>query len=188
MISQYGERPIASTFIQEKIKQTMLERYGVERPMQLMHVREAMMSGSVAKYGVPFPMQSAEFQRQMFEQRDGISWMSKPEKAFRVMLEAQYGRDNIKVQRLLERKWSVDFYVVSIDTWVSFDGAYWHGLDRPIEQIGASTKPHDRAIYEKWLKDRELDAFMNERNMRFIRITDRDFKLDPASCLRRVQP
>ena len=186
-INRYGENPIASKQIQKRIKRTMVNKYGVERPMQLLHVRQAMMCGSIAKWGVPFPMQSVEFQKHIFEQRDKISWMSKPEKAFRVLLESKYGKENVKVQQLIERKWSIDFYIVSLDTWVSFDGVYWHGLDRDIDVIKSSTRIRDQAIYKKWLKDRELDTYVDINKLRLIRITDVEFKTNPQSCLFKIE-
>jgi hypothetical protein len=177
---------MASPQIREKQIKTMRQNWGVDYAMQLQHVKDALMSGSIAKFGVPFPMQNIEHQKKIFSQRDGMTWMSKPEKQFRILLEEKFGKENVKVQQLLEGKWSVDFYVLTIDTWVSFDGVYWHGLDRPLDEIKNSLKPRDIAIYKKWIKDRELDIYMTERNMRLVRITDSDFRSDPFACISRV--
>lgn len=210
MMSRYGvEHALQSQEFSNKQKETMFERYGVEYsvyspelrmrqiksmqqnwgvsyPMQLEHVKDALVSGSIAKFGVSYPMQSVEFQKQAFQKRDKNSWMSKPEKKFRILLEEKFGKENVKVQQLIERKWSVDFYVVSIDVWISFDGVYWHGLDRSIDEIKKSSKPRDKAIYEKWLKDRELDEYMIKNHMKLVRITDKEFEQSSSNCLNRL--
>lgn len=211
LLKRYGvEHALQSPELMIKFKRTMQERWGVEQPMasselcarqvatmrknwgvdntwDIPHVRQALMSGSIAKYGVPYPMQNVEFQKKWFAQRDGISWMSKPEKQFRVLLEEKYGKENVMVQRLVERKWSIDFYVKTIDTWISFDGVYWHGLDRPIEDIRESVKPRDVAIYAKWVKDREFDAYVVSHHLRLVRITDQEFESDPHACILKLE-
>ncbi len=62
-------------------------------------------------------------------------------------------------------------------------GVCCRGLDRSIEQIKESVKPRDQAIYGKWIKDRELDTYAGEHSLRLIRITDLEFKTDPAASL-----
>ncbi len=192
-VERYGEHPIASEAIQTKTKQTMLVRHGVERPMQLVRVRQAMQSGSIAKNGTPYPMQNPETMQVALDKRyatiqakGGKAYQSKPEREFGDMLRERFGADDIKVQQRLTRKWSIDFYIKSIDTYVSFDGVYWHGLDKPIEVIRTSLKPRDQTIYEKWLKDRELEAYVIEHGLRLVRITDQEFKTDPQACLLRI--
>jgi hypothetical protein len=52
------------------------------------------------------------------------------------------------------KKWNVDFYIPSIDTYVQLDGVYWHGLDRPVEVIKESKESksvRDQAIYKSGL-------------------------------------
>jgi hypothetical protein len=116
----------------------------------------------------------------------GQEWMSKPERGFRYVLEQKFGREDVMVQQLIKRKWSIDFYVMSINVYVQFDGVYWHGLDRSIEVIKASTQPRDMSIYKKWVKDRELDAYAIKNGMTLIRVTDIEFKADPQACLFRI--
>lgn len=209
--NRYGfEHALQSEMLKQKMKNTMFERYGVESaskhpeirqkqidsmiqnfgvsyPMQLEHVKQALRDGSIKKWGVPYMMQNPEQRKIVFEKRDKNSWMSKIEKRFRVFLEERYGKENVKVQQLIEKKWCVDFRILSIDTWVSFDGVYWHGLDRPIELIRESSKRHDVAIYNKWSKDRELDEYAIENKMKLVRITDIEFKQDPLACLRKIE-
>lgn len=184
-VEKYGvENPMSSIEIQERYKKTMKSRWsGAEWPMQISHVREAMMSGSMEKHGVPYPVQSTLVRAEMLAKRDKNAWLSKPEKQLRILLEERFGVENVKVQQLIERKWSLDFYVVPINTWISFDGVYWHGLNRPIDDIRKSHKPQDVAIVQKWEKDRELDEYAKKAEMRIVRITDLEFKTNAERCM-----
>jgi very-short-patch-repair endonuclease len=85
-----------------------------------------------------------------------------------------------------KRFWNVDIYVPELDTYVQFDGTYWHGLDRPIEIIRESRSACDTTIYKKWSTDREQDAWFSANGKRLIRVTDDEFKHDPRSCVERI--
>lgn len=82
--------------------------------------------------------------------------------------------------------WNIDMYVPELDTYVQFDGTYWHGLDRPIEMIKESRTACDTTIYKKWSSDREQDAWFSASGKRLVRITDDEFKHDPRSCVERI--
>lgn len=79
--------------------------------------------------------------------------------------------------------WPIDFYIPSIDTYIQFDGVYWHGLDRPIEVIRSSSKVRDQAIVVKWETDRKQNAWFNEHARRLIRVTDEEFKRGDRTAL-----
>jgi very-short-patch-repair endonuclease len=87
-----------------------------------------------------------------------------------------YGIDEVQRQvPVLGTRWAIDFYVKSIDTYIQLDGVYWHGLDRPIEVIAEHRTKRDVQIHRKWLTDREQDKWFEERGMKLVRITDRQF-------------
>ena len=67
------------------------------------------------------------------------------------------------------KRCSVDLYVPSNNTWIEVDGAYWHGLDRPYEQLGAEQRG-------KFDHDRLLDEHCRQANIRLVRVTDREVK------------
>lgn len=174
---------------QSNLKRTIQKRYGVDNVSSLDWIKQKKVETTRTHYGVDNPQQHPEIKRRTLETHalNNVHWMSKPEKKFRVLLEAEFGKDDVLVQQLVERKWSIDFYVKSIDTWVSFDGVYWHGLDRPIEIIKMSCGKRDQAIFDKWVKDREFDAYVAEKHLKLVRITDQEFKSDPDACLLKLR-
>ena len=173
----------------DNVQKTVRERYGVDNISQSEDIKRKKEETTFKNWGVKSPQQHPEISRRTIEThaRNGFDhWMSKPEKAFRILLEDKFGKENVKVQQLIERKWSVDFYVINVDTYIQFDGVYWHGLDRPLEQIRTSLKTRDKAIYLKWVKDRELDTYVSKQGLRLIRITDVMYKNDPQICLKMI--
>lgn len=83
--------------------------------------------------------------------------------------------------------WNIDFFIPEINTYVQFDGIYWHGLDRPIEKIKRSKTKRDESIYRKWLTDQEQDHWFAKSEKKLVRITDVEFQKDPFACLRKIE-
>lgn len=101
---------------------------------------------------------------------------SKIEDEYFASLCELYGSDNVERQVTPPgTHWPIDFYIKSIDTWIQFDGVYWHGLDRPLEIITKYRTKRDAQIHKKWLTDREQDKWFEEHGLKLIRITDKQF-------------
>lgn len=92
-----------------------------------------------------------------------VQWTSGGETALAEELSVIFGR----VDRFVwVNGWSIDAYVRSIDTYVQYDGIYWHGLDRPIEE-NTNVK-----IVRKYFRDREQVAWFSEHGLKLVRITE----------------
>lgn len=146
-----------------KAKETWRKHYGVDHPMRADEVK--------AKYDF------AESWRKAHEtkKKNGTYASSYAEKRFHERLCQLY--PNVETQVRVKHDdgfWLIDFQVG--DTYVEFDGVYWHGLDRPIELIRASMKPRDRAIAKHYDRDRQQSVWFPAHGMSLIRITDRQAK------------
>jgi len=86
-----------------------------------------------------------------------------------------------------EHMWNIDFFIPEIQTYVQFDGVYWHGLDRPIEEIQESSSKRDKAIYRKWLIDQEQNVWFVANQKRLIRITDVEWADNPELCMKKIE-
>ena len=65
-LERYGvENPNQSKEIQNKTKKTNLERYGVENPNQSKEIREKTKQTNLERYGVESPLQSKEIQEKI---------------------------------------------------------------------------------------------------------------------------
>jgi len=85
-----------------------------------------------------------------------------------------------------DKSWNIDIYIPDIDTYVQFDGMYWHGLDRSIEVIANSNSSRDKIIHGKWIEDRAQDDWFKSQGKRLIRILESEFKNDQEACVSRI--
>lgn len=168
--------PMSSPIVIAKWLGTFKERYGedVTSPLQVPGAKERRARTHLERYGVEHT-----FQVEAFKQKRNVTWqrnmpqnfISKSELKFKIALEERFGKDDIIHQRWVNGH-PIDFYVKSIDTYVQFDGVYWHGLNRPIDVIQTSTSVRDKTIFKHWLNDREQDTWFAEKGLRLVRITD----------------
>ncbi len=120
-----------------------------------------------------FYIQNGTYDKWLSNENNQQSVISKSENRFHKKLIKIYGQENIKRQQPLFIK-KVDFHILSLDLYIEFDGAYWHGLNRPLEQIINSPLEVDKGIYRNYLQDRELDKLCLENDKLLIRITDKE--------------
>lgn len=180
----------------EKVRNTCLQKYGVSSPIEINRAWErgveAASSAESAKkrkkttrerFGVDSVLALPEVhalsntpekcqQRHETMRDNGTYFTSKPEDKMYAYLTEKYG----EVERQVPvNGWPIDFYVKSVDTYVQFDGEYWHGLDRSLDEIRQFKTPRDKTILRKYEIDREQERWFVENNMKLVRITDKQF-------------
>jgi hypothetical protein len=186
---KYGENvrsPLDVPGAKEKRRRTHIERYGEPETFQNPEFVEKRSHTWLKKYGVPyhpFPHYAAERSRNAMCEKP-IKWQSKAEIEFGELLIDRYGTENIVAQKWVN-KWPIDFYVKCIDTYIQFDGTYWHALDCDIDELRESTGVRDQARLKKWETDRVQVLWFADKGLRLIRISDQDFKSNPEKCLNR---
>lgn len=155
----YGGRPSKHVSVKEKMFQTNIVRYGAGSPLASSENIEKS-HGSVAK--------ARRFETLKIS--GGLMKSALEDAVYNVLVDL-FGRDAIeRWVRVFDH--NIDFYIKTIDTYVEFDGVYFHGLDRPLDVV-MHDSPH---IYKKYLRDRELDKLMQEASMKLFRIREDDFK------------
>lgn len=186
-LKKYGAKyPTQSKEVQEKFKQTCLERYGVENPSQSEDVKKKKKLSYIRRFGVDHPMKCEEIKskidffdisrrRHETMKRNGSYIKSRIEDEFFDYLCKACGKQNVERQKIINN-WNIDFYIKSIDLYIQFDGVYWHGLDRPIEDIKEFKNKRDEVIYETYLRDQKQNEWFTKNGLNFIRMTDEEFK------------
>lgn len=177
-LTRYGTiHPMLSDVVQEKRKQLFQKRYGlhVTSPLQVPGAKERRKRTHLERYGAEETFQVEEFRQKRNKtwEKNTPNYASKSELRCLQELQAQFGIDDVEHQKWVNGH-PIDFYVKSIDTYIQFDGVYWHGLDRPIEIIKESQKPRDRAIARKWEIDRKQNEWFEKHELKLKRITDKD--------------
>lgn len=167
--------PLQIPAVKERRRRTHLERYGAEETFQSEGPKAKRRATWMKNYGVPykpFEEYAAERSRQSMLKMPQ-KWSSKGEEEMCKLLHERFGE---VIRQKHVHKWPIDAYIPAIDTYVQFDGVYWHGLDRPIESIERSTRPRDKVIYRRWLSDHAQNEWFAKHDLRLVRITDVEFK------------
>lgn len=190
-LERFGvECRLSSADVRKKAQDTMIKKYGVQYGFQSKIIDEKISDTMLEKYGVRYGFQSkeildkchspeAKLKRHKTMKANGTYGKSKSEDEFFELLCKRFGEDNVERQVNING-WSIDFKVN--DTYIQFDGVYWHGLDRDIEVIKEFKNPRDKVIYKTFLRDQEQNNWFAQQKIKLVRITDHEFKRN-KKCL-----
>lgn len=84
--------------------------------------------------------------------------------------------DDLKInykRQFIENIWAIDFFLPDYNYFIQIDGIYYHGLDRPIEEIKLGKTKTDINIYKTYLRDLQQNKWFCYNNKNLIRITDK---------------
>lgn len=179
IFERYGVSNISFlTEVQEKKKQTTLLNHGVEYPTQSFEIREKIKQTNLKNYGVEYPSQKEEVRAIAFEtmkKNGNYGTFSKSELLFLESLRSYFGIEDIEHPSRANNH-EIDFRIKSLNIYIQFDGRYWHGLDRTIEEIKKFKTKRDKTILSTIERDKKQNQWFKENNLRLIRITDKEFK------------
>ena len=166
---EINQAPEARAKMSETCKQVWAET-PEERKIE---INEARVAGMMNKYGVPNAGSIPGISEKIHatKKANGSYGKSKVEDLFYDYLISVFGIDNVERQSRIN-EWSVDFCISPHEIYIQVDGRYYHGLDRPIEEIGLSENEVDNNIYATYHRDLRQNAWFKERNMNLLRIDD----------------
>lgn len=172
-----------------KYIETMQHRHGVASPLQSPVIRKKSEETLAKKHGVPNALSRGSPFRPSSEdlsvagqkgyavvvaKPEGQWILSRPEKELVQFLKNHFGENDIDcqvpVKREGKRAWLIDARIKSLNVYVQLDGIFWHGLDKPYEDL----HPYAKKAYDK---DRIQDAWFESSGLRLVRITDKEFLL-----------
>jgi len=113
----------------------------------------------------------------------GTYGKSKIEDQFYQFLLKHFSENDIERQSMIN-EWNVDFCIKSLNLYIQFDGSYYHGLDRPIQEIFNFKTSTDKTIFQTYLRDQKQNDFFHRNKKKLFRISDKEFdhyiKSDPS--------
>jgi hypothetical protein len=78
-------------------------------------------------------------------------------------------------------RWNIDFYVPEIDTYVNYNGTYWHGKNLTDEYLLESPSKQAKTILGTKRRDKEREIWFRENVMNLVVVWEGDFmKTDPS--------
>lgn len=163
-LEKYGcENPSASKEIKNKIHETCLEKYDVNWSCMIPHVQ--------ASHKTP----AAKIKKYLTHKKNRTHGKSKIEDSFYEYLKERYPDSSIE-RHVLVNGWNIDIRIN--DVYVQFDGTYWHGLNRTIDEIQKLTSKRDTQILKTYHRDRDQEVWFLKSGIFLVRISDRDFKYE----------
>jgi very-short-patch-repair endonuclease len=166
--------PSQSNEVKTKMVDTCLQKYGVSHVFQASEIKKAILNSYIERWGCHVSAHPDIIKKKHETmKRNGTYGKSKSEDMLYVLLCEKFGDEKVKRQVDING-WSIDFYVETIDIYIQFDGVYWHGLDRSLDEIRQFTSSRDAVIYETYLRDREQEKWFDENQLCLIRLTDVD--------------
>lgn len=195
-IERYGSTtPAGNANVQAKMVETNIKRYGVNRPTMSPIVQQKQRKTTMLNFGVPYGVITSQCRkattsnetikkRHEAMKRNKTYNSSVPEEMLHAALIERFGAENIVRQHPAgDGKWSIDFYVTSINTYIQCDGMYWHGLDRPIKEITKHINPRDAVIEIKHSTDIAQAKWFADKQLRLVRFTDKEIKHNVSACV-----
>lgn len=149
--------PAQSPVVRAKVRQTNLTRYGCENYSQhpearLRFSRLARTPEFQAKRHATL-MRNGVFKRQASRGEDEVF-----EALARVFPRTER---HVRVHR-----WNIDFYIPELDTYINYNGVYWHGRDQSDAALQASMTRQSKIILGTKQRDRERAVWFAEQGMR----------------------
>jgi hypothetical protein len=196
-LERYGvDNPAKSDLIKEKEKETYRKK-SLEEMTSILRKR---IETNLQRYGVSYPMQMAEVKssfdwsaayKKSYEtkskNRTG-TYQSKVEILVGQYLTDIFGEQNVLSQVKVNNRWTFDFHILNEDVYIQVDGEYWHGLNRPLDEIKELKSSKDSRILGTYNKDRAQDEWADKNGICLVRITDEEFytwlrKSDPKEMI-----
>ena len=193
-LERYGTKnPSQLKIIKDKVKQTKLERYGDENYINIEKMKQTLME----KYGVDNISKTQYFKnayKQTMLEKYGVEHYSQTNDykiKFKRTLKKNgkcrgSDEENIIYQKILQfypdvLRWysnderypfECDFYIPSLDTFIEYQGDWYHGK-KPYNEPYDSENKHHNDMLNKWkLKDEEFisKGFKRNKYARAIKI------------------
>jgi len=174
--------------VQQKSKETNLAVRGVEYPTQDPTVIAKSKQTCLSKYGVDNVFKSDYFRELMDEnideivkkrhetmKKNGTYSKSQPEDRCYLLLATLFGDDDVERQVTpAGTRWPIDLFVKSKQIYIQVDGEYWHGLDRPLQQIQSLKNERDPGILRTMETDRKQNIWFSSQDKILLRVTDQE--------------
>lgn len=166
----------AGGLIAEKVENTTMKNHGVSR---FFCDRERFRQAMQEKHGVDNVSQIPGLRKESWKKAHATKRLNgtyKASKIERAVVDALSLECAVETQVIVFGK-PIDV-VVSLPEkiHVQIDGRYWHGLDRPLDDIRNSSSPRDVNIVKRWESDRRQDEQFAQSGLKLIRITDSEAK------------
>jgi hypothetical protein len=175
--------PVHSEKLRPEMMARSMEKYGSPWWVTSDSVRKKRECTNLERYGVPsftstgIPAQAVknpdvQVRRMKTLARNGNLMRSNVELECLDLLRKIFTKVDSSVY---VNGWSIDMHIIDIDTYVQFDGNFWHGLDKSLNEMLESDKPIYNEIARKMIRDKEQIIWFGTNSKKLVRIKESEF-------------
>lgn len=175
----YGvEHYTQSEKFQDEMREHYLETIGVENPMQLESTKEKIRNTCLERYEVDnvFKRPDVIQNRMNSIAENAKNLTSKAEiKIFEILkehFEEVVTQKYVKYGFGKHTFWLIDFHLVKEDVYIQYDGVYWHGIGKDIEELKLKETKSSQMQLGAIEKDLKQNIWFKENNKMLFRIIE----------------
>jgi len=156
------ENPFQSPKIQQKVRNSLFNAYGVFNCQQCEEIQQKTIKTCLERYGVKYAVQKNDY----FLHKN----ISKPEMRIAMILRELFGDETIIQQYFINEKWHADIFISTHNICVEVDGTYWHRIKFSNQYL---IDDEDVEGMQRRLRDlEENDWFCLQKDLRLLRINE----------------
>ena len=181
------ECSVHNPIIREQINKNCLEQHGVLWPIAALPTRKKIEITNLERFGCINPLQNVEiagkidrkaaYQKRLATVENNLlasKWRSIEEiKLFEIVQRAVDVETSHSVRL---NGWSIDMFVPSLNVYIQYDGDFWHGKGRSIEELELSDKLIDKEILRKQHVDASQNDWSAAKRIPILRLQTDDYK------------
>lgn len=171
-------------FMHDVFEQGFINKYGVSNPQKVEAVKAKVRATCMVKYGVDNTLKTPKAREAFYLALNNNTCLSsKIEDEFFACLQGHVGSLGYTAQHQINirDRWLVDFYIPEIDTYIEFDGVFWHGINKTIEELQEQVDKSKsktgiwKAVLNKKHKDSKENKWFKVCGKKLVRITDEEY-------------
>lgn len=185
IIEKYGSFFVETEKFKNDQQEKCLKQYGVKSRLESDEILQKIKITNISKYGRETFVGSEKHKSIMdYENNSKKGWLTKIKNGTCSKSKVEERINDILVtsgykflrQVPLIKQW-IDFFIQDLNLYIQVDGVYWHGLNRPIDEIAIGSTLQDKKIYKQILRDSKLNDYAKENNLLLLRLTDEEINM-----------
>ena len=165
--------------VQQKYLRAIHARYGLRNPSQAPAVKQQKVETSLKHYGFPYAAQHPEARLRFSRLARTPEFQAKRHATLMrngvFKRQASLGEDAVyealvrvfsRTQRHVRvHRWNIDFFIPELDTYINYNGVYWHGRYTSDAELQASPTRQSKIILGTKQRDREREVWFVEQGL-----------------------
>jgi hypothetical protein len=175
--------------VREKFSATLIKNYGVIHPLTSDIIKEKIRINCKLLHNVDWHSQRDDVKQKISKSqmspecqekrnktlKENGTCKKQSSKAENVLFEMVKLRYPQTQQHVSINKWNIDLFVPEIETYINYNGVYWHGKNRTDDDLLSSHTKQSKTIFKTRKRDDDRTRWFKENNKKFVVIWEDEF-------------